>query len=270
MTMVYSAAEVIRGDFPQSLRTIERVRERILRLLNHPGIVGAIVGGSVAQGTHTLASDIDGLVILADEEAKAPLGEMYSMAKSYHVPLDLAIVREGVARSTLHPLTSGYVRALSLSGPEAVVKANPAEIICQFACTPLQEAILYTGRKLGKFEQWRAGLMLIDAEHQLYLSEILDTPFHVARRVLDVQGVSDTASTPAVIENYRRISAPAAAQLEALREIKQNYALSLRYHLSFESGDRTTTYSRVLHQIQAKGDVSYRFCYVAAEYLTSL
>lgn len=270
MSKIYTNDEVRQGRVPRNLDVFQEFYEDTARVLeSSEGIIGAILGGSVATNSHTLASDIDGLIIVDDhqlEAARKSTAAIYDRASWYHIPLDLIILRQSIAITPLHPVAPDYATALRQATTEVgCIKQDPLALLAPHHMSAHEDAVSYISRKLSKFERGLSGDTCTEASRFEFLEEILNTPIHVARRLLDVRDVRLVRGT--AVEVQQAIAATnerVERRLATIMQLRQAYSQCL---LSGKRAYNDSRYTAMLQGIEETGEEAYQFCYEAAKLL---
>lgn len=191
MGKIFSAQEIEQGRLP-SLDAFSLVIGKLDdRLKANRAVSCAVLGGSVITRSQSIRSDIDVLVIYEtgqETDARRLFRELYAFAGMHHVQLEILPICTAIASTSMHNITPGFLNHffLSIQGG-GVIKGDLLDSLGQIHTTADQDARTYLARKNFKFERWcGTGLSSDMPEYLRILHEILDTPIHIARRLLDL------------------------------------------------------------------------------------
>lgn len=207
MGVVFTWREVRDGHVPQ-LEDFVRVRQMIQSgLKNNPYIVAGIICGSVLRDDHNVRSDVDCALLYRgggyEVEALKRMQEIVVEAQKLCVPINFIPVDTATAASGMHHFGPSFLKHLAVSA------ANGGAIKEDFlahlapAISMRDEVTSYLRSKLYNLTEGAASFASYSDERKAaFLKKVLESPMHIARKVLDMYGCLDGDSKREVVEAY--------------------------------------------------------------------
>jgi predicted nucleotidyltransferase len=255
---VYTPNEVANQRFPASIDAIEMELARLKHFLPEvPGLIGAAVGGSVVRGTATIASDIDGIVLIQHAQADnafATLNKIDLLISESHVPLDLAVVTDYQAKNKSRSLSLDYMELLKAS--PWVIGDDPFPLLHNPCPKPSfnYEVRKYTNSKLDELSRYRIDSHPAASRRAKMRSEVLSAPIHVARRTLQARGLA-SCSDERLMQEVDTHFPLLGQQLGRIWELRREYSVELASQLDHSDSKR---YQIMLNRIDEHIPLAWR------------
>lgn len=255
MGKVFTWDEIREGVVPTLVSfgaVAERTREILSRELS---VLAAVLCGSVLWGTHTRRSDIDCVLVFKSSERRQTeeaIRELLAFAKKHAVPLELSPLDDIIAGTPAQHIGVMFARHLRRAAEfGGRIKGDLFHHISFDGIRPLEDIRSYLRFKLRALEIGAFDLPFRDTwERARHLERVLDTPAHVARRMLEWRGAAlEDDSKSAVYAQYRRMFDGAAAELlDMAIAANQQYEMELARQFVFLNPER---YERALTAVEA-------------------
>lgn len=188
---VFSPEEIRLRQVPR-LESFGVMVEEIRREISESPVSAAIVCGSVTNGTHTVRSDIDCVVIFPWKYSKTvtELTQRLSQkASSMFVPLEFIPVVEELATEGIHTIDPSFHRHLLRSADlGGLIKGRPFEAIPLDGQDDRASIMAYMTRKPMNLRK-RMAKEDADVPDVDFISKMLDAPVNSARKALAYRGV---------------------------------------------------------------------------------
>src|SRR3990167_3817535 len=194
MGRVFSWGEIVRKEVPK-IEDFSRVCEEIRHeLLRTGGVLGAVLFGSAVGARFMERSEVDCLLVY-DGMHRAALTEalhrLQASARKRNIPIGFVPVDDVSARVGLHTIGPSFAYHLELAAKAlGVIKASPLTFIrlpdsANSQSARVEDVLGYLRRKILRFDQGIVELpVMAENEYFHFLRKILESPIHVARKVL--------------------------------------------------------------------------------------
>ncbi|KKW18461.1 MAG: hypothetical protein UY60_C0011G0018 [Parcubacteria group bacterium GW2011_GWB1_50_9] len=194
MGRVFSWGEIVRKEVPHIKdfgHMCEEIRHELSRI---DGVLGAVLFGSALNERFMERSDIDCLLVYDGMERPAlteVLHQLQASARKRHIPLEFIPVDEVSAREGIHTIGPSFAWHLEQAvKTHLVIKADPLRFIrlsdsANSQSARVEDVLGYLRRKILRFDQGIVELpVMAENEYFHFLRKILESPIHVARKVL--------------------------------------------------------------------------------------
>lgn len=211
MGRVFSWEEFVRKEVPAIKDFSSACEEIRYELSNTDGVLGAVIFGSAIGARFMERSNIDCLVVY-DEARFGILGLLHRLQASIrkrHIPFECIPVGDVSARMGLHTIGPSFAshleRAIKAHG---FIKNNPLTFLrlpdsANSKSARIEEVLGYLRRKIFRFEQGIVELsVMAESEYLHFLRKILESPVHIARKVLWLLAPAPDDSKAYVIQQY--------------------------------------------------------------------
>jgi predicted nucleotidyltransferase len=206
MGVVYTWDEVYQGHIPD-LGSFKSVQDHIRsKLLKSEAVEAAVLCGSVIRGDHNRRSDIDCIVMYAsdhEQDAMSVMHQIGSAAKQLHVPVNFVPIDTDLSRSCMHQLGQSFAHHIADS--VAVGGAIKGDLVGSLEPTlSVQEEVRsYVRAKTYNLEEgWASYSTFSDERKASFLKKMLESPVHIARKMLHFHGLMNGDSKKAVRNKY--------------------------------------------------------------------
>jgi hypothetical protein len=255
MGRVFSFNEIEARQVP----TIEAISglARFIKTLaeNNESIRAGVILGSVMYGRHTRRSDVDFVVIHDASQAVAAhklFRLFYEQAAQVHVPLEVISISDQLAAASAHDIGLALTNHLSLADKSTcVVKQHPCELLSPHVLNAREDILNYLCRKAADLERRQYHLAQMSGhEYFKYLQKLLESPIHIARRMLQLRRESTDDSKPRVVSQYAEIVNRDLAELfERLQSLDAEYSAELERQLEHPSEAAYKTMLKRIEQV---------------------
>jgi len=194
MGRVFSWGEIVRKEVPK-IEDFSRVCEEIRHeLLRTGGVLGAVLFGSAVGARFMERSEVDCLLVY-DGMHRAALTEalhrLQASARKRNIPIGFVPVDDVSARVGLHTIGPSFAYHLELAAKAlGVIQDNPLIFIrlpdsANSQSARVEDVLGYLRRKIFRFERGIAEFpVMAESEYFHFLRKILESPIHIARKVL--------------------------------------------------------------------------------------
>lgn len=236
MGIVYTWDEVYQGLVPD-LGSFEVVQDHIRsELFRCEAVEAAVLCGSVIRGDHNRRSDIDCIVMYAsdhEQEAMSVMHQIGSVSKRLHVPVNFVPIDTELSRSCMHQLGRSFAHHIADSA--AAGGAIKGDLVNQLAPTlSVQEEVRsYVRAKTYNLEEgWASYTTFSDERKASFLKKMLESPVHIARKVLHFHGLMNGDSKRMVRASYLEFATADQQELfQRLLELDAWYSDQLEQQL---------------------------------------
>ncbi|HEY1074773.1 MAG TPA: hypothetical protein VGE59_03700 [Patescibacteria group bacterium] len=238
-------------------RLIKITRERLPGI----GLIGGVIGGSAIIGQQSIRSDLDLFALSTAEHIEDVLervSDIVYQATQWHIGLRPSLLDFEVGRTTLHHLDAGFYAHLQWAARNGgVIGEDPLPRIQSQHLSPREGACHYLTFKSRSLSIKRSSFRGMPLHERLdALQTALESPIHVARKVLEAYGHPFEDTKACVQEVYRRHFPAHAEKLDALVTCDAWYTGQLIKHLrKFELGP----YEEVLRALEPCLKTSFYF-----------
>lgn len=207
MGKVFSWDEIERGEIPQP-QDFETVALKIRKELEAAdGVIGAILCGSILWNSCNQRSDIDCLVVYDQtrrSEVVKVLRAISQVAADIHVPTEFIPIDLHIARTPIHHIGLSFAVHLSYATKNnGLIKTNPLSLFTFDNATVVDDVRGYLRNKLRRMEKGLITLPALEAtDLHRFLQKVLDTPLHVARKILWSQKVEMPDDSKRTVMHY--------------------------------------------------------------------
>ncbi len=219
MGKVFTWDEIAEGVVP-TLASFGAVVDQTRKILSRePSVLAAVLCGSVLWGKHTRRSDIDCVFIFESSkrrQTEEAIRELLAFAQKHAVPLELSPLDDVIAGTPVQHIGISFARHLRRAVDcGGCIKGDLFHHISFDGIRPLEDIRSYLRFKLRSLEVGAFDLPFRDVRERVrHLERVLDTPAHVARKMLEWKGVGlKDDSKSAVYARYQRTFSGAAAEL---------------------------------------------------------
>ncbi len=252
MGSVYTWESIREGRIP-SPKSFKVAAEFIRSAIKQePTIMVAVMCGSVLRGDHNRRSDIDCAVLYETRNERAAISAMQTIGQlvhdTHHIPLNWIPIDSDLARSDMHQMGSSFVHHIKLAaGHGGTIKGHLSQ-----ALWPTQsvadEVRSYVRAKLYNLVEGAADLMQFSEERQMsYLKKVLESPMHIARKMLHVSGVMRGDSKEDVCTLYSAATTEECRNIfEKLLKVDASYTSAVEHQVRNPSLDE---YTRVIGSV---------------------
>ncbi len=217
MGRVFSWMEIKEKAVPK-IEDFSRVCEEIRsELLQTDGVLGAVLFGSAVGVRFMERSGVDCLLVYDGMHRTAlteALHQLQASARKRNIPIGFVPVDDVSARIGLHTIGPSFAYHLELAAKAlGVIQDNPLTFIrlpdsANSQQARVEDVLGYLRRKIFRFERGIAEFpVMAESEYFHFLRKILESPIHIARKVLwlSVPNISSDSKAH-VIRHYPDIA----------------------------------------------------------------
>ncbi len=203
-------------------------------LSSSDGVEAALFFGSAVSGQLTLLSDIDVVVIYPEERVESYFGTVHRIrryAQSHGVPLQLRPVEAACGRCGAHSLDLGLVRHLKRSAERGgVIKGDVFAWLSSGSEADFRHDVIgYLRRKLEKLTELLPQYSCLNHEQRFdLLHEILDTPMHAARKLLELGGADLSNDSRSAVLQLATVHDRHVGCLTEVEQVYQSFGLAFK------------------------------------------
>lgn len=208
MGSVYTWDDVHRGRVPkyESFGLVVQNIQTRLKACN--AVKSAVLCGSVLRGDHNRRSDIDCVVVYETSREAAAMETMRLIAgeaAKLFVPVNFVPVDSELAASSMHHLGRSFLYHIEISSiNEGLIKGGLIECLAA-TITIAEEARSYVRSKTYNLQEGSASFSGFSGERQAsYLKKVLESPLHIARKMLHRYDLMGADSKAEVRDRYGR------------------------------------------------------------------
>jgi len=255
MGRIFLWDELIDSEIPKLLNFKRLVKLISQKLNNNDKIIGGIIYGSFLQGTYTLRSDLDLLVLYSSNNHKEILlflQELVVIAKRENVPLEIISFDSEIANTSLHhigPLFEKHLKWARENG--GIIKKDPLKFFSFGHTTSAEDIKGYFRNKFRRIEMGLTKLPVMDdLELYLFLQKALELPIRTAHKVLWWRDIKiPSGSKKRILECYEKnIGDYRAEKLKKLTTLDKKYSLELKKQI--EGLLNQESYSNMINEIK--------------------
>lgn len=212
MGKIFTWREVAARRIPMAVSfpaVVDKIKEEMDR---SPGVLGAILCGSVLSGTHNLRSDIDCFYVYEPASRHDVIGMAQKVSRfafQLHVPVDFAPLAADIALTRVSHIGVSFAVHLQYAIEHGgMIRNNPLPLIRINETNPTLDVAVYLRHKLHGLEKRLCKLSAMrDYALCMFLQKVLEAPMHVARKMLFLHQVKMTDdSKRSVLLHYKKIS----------------------------------------------------------------
>lgn len=206
MGIVYTWDDVREGHIP-TLNSFDLVAQQLRQTLaSHEAIESAVICGSVLRRDHNVRSDIDCVVLYdADQEWSAIqiMQQIGKDAASLHVPVNFVPVDTHLAASSMHQLGRSFAQHIkSAVDAGGLVKGCLPDGLAVTQAVPDEVRSYIRAKAYNLEEGWSSFSIFSQERKAAYLKKMLESPLHIARKILHFNGLMNGDSKSEVRDKY--------------------------------------------------------------------
>ncbi len=212
MGTVFTLEDVERRRVP-STEDLQRAVELLKsRLRANPGIIAALLYGSVVRGDSDRRSDIDCVVVFDvnhTPRVHAALQEIIRGCAKMHIKTDFVVTDDLSVERSAHRIGPGFTNHLQNSARDGGTIKGEVRSYLKPTISVEGEAFSYVQNKLRYLEELDASYSSSsNVQKAEYLKKVLAAPKHVALKVAAMRGPLANDSKRAVIAHYTELAPP--------------------------------------------------------------
>jgi len=276
MGRVFSWGEIERREVPQ-IKDFSRVCEEVRHELSRTdGVLGALIFGSAMSERFMERSDIDCLVVYEEDRGthvREALRTIRKFSHVLHVPVEFVPVDDVSARIGLHTIGPSFAWHLEQAvKTHLVIKADPFRFIrlldsANSQSVRVEDALGYLQRKILRFEQGIVEFpVMAESEYLHFLQKILESPIHIARKVLWLLVPNLPSDSKACVIRYYRDFAPSRFReiFQTLLDMDASYSYEVLAQLRKPQKER---YQTMLETIAKRAFWAFEFARANASFV---
>lgn len=205
MGRIFSFEEIENKQIPSRenfSRVIEILKDDLQGKYSSGSIRAALLCGSVLKGEHSRRSDLDCLIVYNEENRSLTLGwmqEFHRTARIHSVPMQFIPVSDAVANTPLCHIEAMFASHLHWAIKNGgVIRGDPSQFLKLDYQSPEDDFRNYLRYKMRAMEVGQVAARDSDHSYYSWLSKGVESPIHVARKVLQIKKVLPEEDIPSL------------------------------------------------------------------------